>query len=65
MPYKYIAQQHSKSFGEAPETVLNALHRLSWAGDRTVKDHSFQKFNELLMVGYFEEQKMSVRCATL
>lgn len=60
MPYSYIVDVDSKSFSEAPDPILRALHRLTWAGEQTVTDGSFMKFNELLTIGYFEEQKMSV-----
>lgn len=58
MPYKYVVAVDSKSFGEAPKAILRALHRLTWAGEQAVTDGTFQKFNELLTVGYFQEQKM-------
>lgn len=60
MPYKYVVAVDSKSFREAPREVLRALHRLTWAGEQCVTDGSFRKFNELLTVGYFQEQKMGV-----
>ncbi|KAI9682656.1 MAG: hypothetical protein M1829_006643 [Trizodia sp. TS-e1964] len=58
MPYKYIVDVESKSFKDAPRTILKALNRLTWAGQMAVTDGSFQKFNELLAVGYFEAQRM-------
>lgn len=63
MPYKYVVAVDSKSFGEAPKAILRALHRLTWAGEQAVTDGTFQKFNELLTVGYFQEQKMGVSCS--
>lgn len=60
MPYKYVVAVDSKGFREAPKEILRALHRLTWAGEQSVTDGSFNKFNELLTVGYFEEQKMGV-----
>lgn len=60
MPYSYIVDVDSKGFSEAPSTILRALHRLTWAGEQTVTDGTFKKFNELLTIGYFEDQKMSV-----
>ncbi|KAI9788744.1 MAG: hypothetical protein M1816_006601 [Peltula sp. TS41687] len=58
MPYKYVVAVDSKPFSEAPKEILKALHRLTWAGEQCVTDGSFRKFNELLTVGYFQEQKM-------
>ena len=60
MPYKYVVDVDSKSFAAAPRTILGALHRLTWAGEETVTDGDFQKFNELLTLGYFAEQKIDV-----
>ena len=60
MPYKYVVEVDSKSFGGAPQPILDALQRLTWAGKRTVGDGTFREFNELLAVGYFEEGKMDV-----
>lgn len=60
MPYKYIVDVDSKSFGEAPSTIMKILQRLTWAGRQAVMDGSFKPFNELLAVGYFEEQRMNV-----
>ena len=60
MPYKYAVAVESKSFSEAPQPILGALHRLSWAGEQSITDGSFQKFNELLTIGYFERQHISV-----
>ncbi|KAI9814327.1 MAG: hypothetical protein M1832_005907 [Thelocarpon impressellum] len=58
MPYKYVVDVDSKSFGEAPEVVLSALNRLTWAGEQSSTDHDFKYYNELLTLGYFEEQKI-------
>ena len=60
MPYKYIVSVDSKSFSEAHPTIMNVLHRLSWAAQKVVHDGSFTEFNELLAVGYFEDQRMNV-----
>ena len=62
MPYKYVVDVDSKGFNEAPDPILRALHRLTWAGEQAVTDGTFRKFNELLTVGYFEDQKMGVSC---
>lgn len=60
MPYKYVADQETTALAEAPRFILNALHRLTWAGEQTVQDGSFQKFNEVLTLGYFEKQAIGV-----
>lgn len=60
MPYKYVADQETTSLAEAPRLILNALHRLTWAGEQTVKDGSFKKFNEVLTLGYLEKQSIGV-----
>ena len=60
MPYKYIVSVDSKSFSEAHPTIMKVLHRLSWAAQQVVHDGSFTEFNELLAVGYFEDQRMNV-----
>ncbi|KAI9676062.1 MAG: hypothetical protein M1817_000805 [Caeruleum heppii] len=60
MPYKYVVEVASKPFSEAPNVLVQALHRIIWAGEKSVNDGSFDdaKFNEMLTVGYFEGQKM-------
>lgn len=60
MPYKYVVAVESKSFGDAPAGIIDALQRLTWAGKRTVQDGAFEEFNELLAVGYFQNGKMGV-----
>ncbi len=60
MPYKYVVDVDSKPFAEAPMPIINALHRLTWAGQKTVNNGTFQPFNELLTLGYFEQQKIGV-----
>lgn len=60
LPYEYIVDVDSKGFRDAPPPILRALHRLSWAGKECVTDGSFQKFNELLAIGYMEDQSISV-----
>ncbi|KAI9811317.1 MAG: hypothetical protein M1826_003206 [Phylliscum demangeonii] len=58
MPYKYVVAVDSKSFAEAPPVILHALHRMVWAGRESIHDGTFAGFNELLTVGYYEDQKM-------
>ena len=60
MHYKYVVASGSKSFKDAPATVISALHRLNWAGEKTDETGQFKMFNELLAVGYFEGSKMDV-----
>ncbi len=60
MPYKYVVDVDSKSFSEAPPVILNALNRLTWAGQQSNGVGQFQNYNELLTLGYFEEQKIGV-----
>ncbi|KFY32355.1 hypothetical protein V493_00282 [Pseudogymnoascus sp. VKM F-4281 (FW-2241)] len=56
-PYKFVVAQSSRGFSEAPIVIIKALKRLTWAGEQTLTDagESFQPFNELLSVGYFED----------
>lgn len=62
MPYKYVVSVDSKGFNEAPDEILCALGRLSWATEKTVVDtgDKFLPPNELLMLGYFEDMKIGV-----
>lgn len=62
MPYKYVVSVDSKGFDEAPNDMLQALGRLSWATEKAVTS-SGDKYlapNELLTLGYFEEMKIGV-----
>jgi hypothetical protein len=62
MPYKYVVSVDSKGFDEAPNDMLQALGRLSWAAEKAVVS-SGDKYlppNELLTLGYFEEMKIGV-----
>ena len=63
MPYKYVVSVASKSFEEAPECVLRALSRLSWATEKAVMDTGghYLPPNELLLLGYFENMRIGVR----
>ena len=60
IPYKYVAAVSAKAFAEAPSLILKALHRLTWAGQQCTSQQEFRKFNELLAVGYMQDQKMGV-----
>ena len=61
MPYKFVVSVDSKPFKGAPQVIMNGLNRLIWAGKHTVGDMTFLQFNELLALGYFEEQSIGVR----
>ncbi|KAG2415898.1 hypothetical protein HFD88_007090 [Aspergillus terreus] len=60
MPYKYVVSVDSKGFDEAPDVVLRALGRLTWATEKAVKGSGdqFPSPNELLILGYLEEMKI-------
>ncbi|KAI9802588.1 MAG: hypothetical protein M1833_001662 [Piccolia ochrophora] len=58
MPYKYVVAVDSQGFDQAPKQIIKALHRLTWAGKEAVKEEDFRNFNELLTIGYFDEQKI-------
>jgi hypothetical protein len=65
MPYKYIVAVDSKPFEGAPKVIMDGLNRLTWAGKHTVSDKEFLQFNELLALGYFEEQSIGVRISKI
>ncbi|KAI2740369.1 hypothetical protein DTO013E5_5410 [Penicillium roqueforti] len=60
MPYKYVVSVDSKGFDEAPNDMLQALGRLSWATEKAVisSGDKYLPPNELLTLGYFEEMKI-------
>lgn len=60
LPYKFVAAMDSKGFSEAPPAILDALNHLTWAGQDAVRDGSYRPFNELLCLGYMENQSISV-----
>ncbi|KAH6697235.1 hypothetical protein F5X68DRAFT_226622 [Plectosphaerella plurivora] len=67
-PYKFVVNVLSKSFSDAPDFILRALMRMSWAGHKAVwSNRGYQSppasddeldgltpFNELLSLGYME-----------
>ena len=59
-PYDYIVDVESIPFDHAPESILRAVKRMEWASEKVFPDASIKKFNELLLLGYFEDQKISV-----
>lgn len=66
MPYKYIVAVDSKGFSEAPSVIMKGLKHLTDAGRKTVSKvdgvngATYQNCNELLALGYFEKQSISV-----
>ena len=60
MPYKFAADTPTKPFSEAPNVVIDALHRMSWAAKVAVQDEPLKTLNEVLVLGYFEKQKIGV-----
>ncbi|WDK17913.1 hypothetical protein CGRA01v4_09198 [Colletotrichum graminicola] len=82
-PYKFAVNVHSRPFSEAPDSLIGALKRMQWAGQKSVDMTSdtvdayaqlpnysemarcdtltedFVDFNELLSIGYMEEDKIS------
>ena len=39
---------------------MNIVNRLIWAGKKVVTDGTWKEFNELLCLGYMEQQAISV-----
>lgn len=79
-PYKFAVTVQSKAFDEAPPSILKAIHRMLWAGKtaaRTAKEWLSERgeqnpvpegnvvFNELLSLGYMEDDRISVRLGEL
>ena len=60
MPYNYVVAVDSKPFKGAPQVIMDSLNRLTWAGKHTVGEATYLPFNELLALGYFEEQAIGV-----
>ena len=60
LPYKFIVAQDSTPFAEAPEVVLDGLRHLTWAIEKAVGAGLVQKPNEVLVLGYLEDQKIGV-----
>ncbi|KAF9879398.1 hypothetical protein CkaCkLH20_02941 [Colletotrichum karsti] len=75
-PYKFAVDVATKSFNEAPESIIAALKRLRWAGRVSVENMNnaledenldvvrdsvsdrFVDFNELLFIGYMEDDRI-------
>ena len=60
LPYNFIASPDTQAFSQAPAAIMDALNRLTWAGKDAVKDGSYRPFNELLCLGYMEDQRIKV-----
>jgi hypothetical protein len=48
--------------------ILKAIKRLTWAGEQTINNthhEMFQPFNEVLVVGYFEQSYIGVSYAMI
>ncbi|KAL9605193.1 MAG: hypothetical protein Q9179_001625 [Wetmoreana sp. 5 TL-2023] len=56
MPYEFSAEVPSTAFKDAPDVVLNALHRMTWAGRIASEGTPLDHLNEVLVLGYLEEQ---------
>ncbi|USP75200.1 hypothetical protein yc1106_02474 [Curvularia clavata] len=71
MPYKFIAATQSHSFEEAARPITSTRSRLNWAArylltheadlslQTTNQEWKSREFNEVLALGYFEDQKIS------
>lgn len=60
MPYKYVVDVDSRPFKGAPDVLLRALGRLTWATKNTVAEGEFRRPNELLTLGYFDKMSIGV-----
>lgn len=58
MPYKYVSAPQTRSFEEGGWVIQEIRDRLNWAAGKMIGD-SHQDINEILTVGYFEDQAMS------
>ncbi|KAI9812295.1 MAG: hypothetical protein M1827_004744 [Pycnora praestabilis] len=57
MPYKYAVAVDSQSFEGTPQTIRSARSRLNWAARYVLgAEEHLKEFNELLALGYFEQQ---------
>lgn len=62
LPYKYSANVPSTPFAEAPKLVTDALNRMIWAGTKASEDEPMLPLNEVLVLGYYEDQHIGVSC---
>ncbi|KAH7044033.1 hypothetical protein B0J12DRAFT_577991, partial [Macrophomina phaseolina] len=61
MPYKFIAATASRDFTDAAQAINTTRSRLNWAARHCVGPERHKpetEFNELLVLGYFERQKI-------
>ncbi|KAL4810841.1 hypothetical protein BDV18DRAFT_2688 [Aspergillus unguis] len=60
LPYKYVVSVASRGFNEACDPILRALGRLTWATKSAVSNVGLatRDPNELLLMGYFEGQRI-------
>ena len=42
IPYKFVASPDTKAFSQAPPAIMDALNRLTWAGQDAVMDGSYR-----------------------
>ncbi|KAL8738701.1 MAG: hypothetical protein Q9181_000523 [Wetmoreana brouardii] len=56
LPYEFSAEVPSTAFKDAPDVVLNALRRMTWAGRVASEGTPLDHLNELLILGYLEGQ---------
>ncbi|ORY17231.1 hypothetical protein BCR34DRAFT_583702 [Clohesyomyces aquaticus] len=61
MPYKFIAATPSSSFSGAASAIISTRSRLNWASKFILGEEvaAHQDFNEVLALGYFEQQKIN------
>ncbi|KAL4911104.1 hypothetical protein BDW74DRAFT_184618 [Aspergillus multicolor] len=59
-PYKFVVAVESRSFDQACDSVLRALGRLRWATETAAQSQKGTALepNELLLLGYFEDQRI-------
>ena len=57
--YKFINEVPSQNFDKADQTIRDARTRLNWAASFVLGEKHTLKFNECLVVGYFEGQKIN------
>ncbi|KAF2728760.1 hypothetical protein EJ04DRAFT_88042 [Polyplosphaeria fusca] len=58
MPYKFIAATASSPFDNAARAITATRSRLNWASRFMLQD-KHHDFNEVLALGYFEQQKIN------
>ncbi|KAI4243266.1 MAG: hypothetical protein LQ352_007068 [Teloschistes flavicans] len=56
LPYRFSADVPSMAFSQAPPIVMNALHKMIWAGEIASEGAPLDHLNEVLILGYFQDQ---------